>query len=425
MLLCCRVRCSGMRGQWPITRTCKQEQIQPGALKTLVDCSTDMTEFTFSEGRFPNLWSQGHLLTSHHVDLHGTEVIRIITDAEVHKLVNIQQLRNLSVPRQIRVKGIRRRVCQWNDRLFPSLLSACMALCFRSANIANSALCSIYVRLSLIFWWGNNVPPWPKKSLQPRNSWGWGAVRSCDIVRYRALVRHRRDQRQRQLRVTLSSSCTATCRSKSMSHDITWSHCRSISRISWLERFLLARVWTLPQKLCEHWTLSGSKFHNFKKERVKGTFSPQGFIRLEAGTHSLEGTPTTLAQKWPLGLFIKSEHCFYHGISKKSSLMALRCSDARSRGWPRHRANLVSWYCMQEQCSYFMHNPSGRFLARVVVQYSLMQWNWFSDVTGCTWITCISDVREPTSLHQAVVSTSVLSLRSIPRKKTVPWPPEK
>ena len=34
--------------------------------------------------------------------------------------------------------------------------------------------------------------------------------------------------------------------------------------------------------------------------------------------------------------------------------------------------------------------------------YSLVQWNWFSVVTGCTWVACISDVREPISLHQAV-----------------------
>ena len=34
--------------------------------------------------------------------------------------------------------------------------------------------------------------------------------------------------------------------------------------------------------------------------------------------------------------------------------------------------------------------------------YSLVQWNWFPAVTGCTWVTCISDVREPISLHQAV-----------------------
>ena len=34
--------------------------------------------------------------------------------------------------------------------------------------------------------------------------------------------------------------------------------------------------------------------------------------------------------------------------------------------------------------------------------YSLVQWNWFSVVTGCTWVACISDMRKPISLHQAV-----------------------
>ena len=33
-------------------------------------------------------------------------------------------------------------------------------------------------------------------------------------------------------------------------------------------------------------------------------------------------------------------------------------------------------------------------------KYGLMQWNWFS---GCTWVTCMSDVREAISLHQAVL----------------------
>ena len=33
---------------------------------------------------------------------------------------------------------------------------------------------------------------------------------------------------------------------------------------------------------------------------------------------------------------------------------------------------------------------------------SLAQWNWFSVVAGCTWVTCISEVREPISLHQDV-----------------------
>ena len=34
--------------------------------------------------------------------------------------------------------------------------------------------------------------------------------------------------------------------------------------------------------------------------------------------------------------------------------------------------------------------------------YSLVQWNCFSLVSGCTWVSCINDVREPISLHQAV-----------------------
>ena len=36
-----------------------------------------------------------------------------------------------------------------------------------------------------------------------------------------------------------------------------------------------------------------------------------------------------------------------------------------------------------------------------------MQWNWFSVVTGCTWFTYISDVREPISLHQTVFAITV------------------
>ena len=40
--------------------------------------------------------------------------------------------------------------------------------------------------------------------------------------------------------------------------------------------------------------------------------------------------------------------------------------------------------------------------------YSLVPpWNWFSDVTGCTWITCTSDIREPIPLHQAVPQAQV------------------
>ena len=55
--------------------------------------------------------------------------------------------------------------------------------------------------------------PGQKKSLQPKNSWGWSTVR-LDIVRYRASVRHRRDSRY--LRVA-----SLRCWSTSMLHDIT------------------------------------------------------------------------------------------------------------------------------------------------------------------------------------------------------------
>ena len=64
-----------------------------------------------------------------------------------------------------------------------------------------------------------------KKLLQPKISWGWSWLRSCDIVWYWAAVRHRCDSRY--LRVA-----SWHCRSKSMSNDISWLHCRSISRIS-------------------------------------------------------------------------------------------------------------------------------------------------------------------------------------------------
>ena len=42
-------------------------------------------------------------------------------------------------------------------------------------------------------------------------------------------------------------------------------------------------------------------------------------------------------------------------------------------------------------------------LRLLVCTYSLVQWNWFSVVTGCTWVTCISDVRGPISLHHWAV----------------------
>ena len=41
-------------------------------------------------------------------------------------------------------------------------------------------------------------------------------------------------------------------------------------------------------------------------------------------------------------------------------------------------------------------------LSSLLWQYSLVQWNWSSEVTERTWFTCISDIREPISLHQTV-----------------------
>ena len=45
-------------------------------------------------------------------------------------------------------------------------------------------------------------------------------------------------------------------------------------------------------------------------------------------------SPSTLAKKKIRTLFLSWD-------IQKSSLIALRCSDARSRGWPHHRTNLV------------------------------------------------------------------------------------
>ena len=39
--------------------------------------------------------------------------------------------------------------------------------------------------VSTIPFWSRCVLPWPKKSLQPRYSWDWSAVRSCDIMQHR------------------------------------------------------------------------------------------------------------------------------------------------------------------------------------------------------------------------------------------------
>ena len=56
-------------------------------------------------------------------------------------------------------------------------------------------------------------------------------------------------------------------------------------------------------------------------------------------------------KKRPLRLCIKSEHCSYHGISKIKLDCASVCSDARSRGQPRHRANLLIMLIVRDQNS--------------------------------------------------------------------------
>ena len=63
------------------------------------------------------------------------------------------------------------------------------------------------------------VLPWPKKSLQPRYSWDWFAVRSCDIRRHRLRSATRLTMRRYRRIATMSNR-------SSISHDITWSDCR-------------------------------------------------------------------------------------------------------------------------------------------------------------------------------------------------------
>ena len=46
---------------------------------------------------------------------------------------------------------------------------------------------------------------------------------------------------------------------------------------------------------------------------------------------------------------------------------------------------------------------AGQLVAVFSIMYSLVQWNWFSDVTGWPEVPAYSDDREPISLHQAVL----------------------
>ena len=73
-------------------------------------------------------------------------------------------------------------------------------------------------------------------------------------------------------------------------------------------------------------------------------------------------------KKRPLRLCIKSEHCFYHGISKNQAWLRFGvqwCVKSRLAATPCQSPDHadIAW---SEQCSDFMHNLSGRFfLSRV------------------------------------------------------------
>ena len=62
----------------------------------------------------------------------------------------------------------------------------------------------------------------------------------------------------------------------------------------------------------------------------------------------------------------------------------------------QHKLQIVSPVFCQLSCN------AKREVRVLFFKYSLVQWNWFSVVTECSWVTCISDVRGPISLHQAV-----------------------
>ena len=72
--------------------------------------------------------------------------------------------------------------------------------------------------------------PGQKKSLQPRYSWDWSAVKSCDIMRHRLRSATRVRDAQTPRVASMSNRSL-------ISHDITWPNCRSTSWISRLWRF--------------------------------------------------------------------------------------------------------------------------------------------------------------------------------------------
>ena len=54
-------------------------------------------------------------------------------------------------------------------------------------------------------------------------------------------------------------------------------------------------------------------------------------------------------------------------------------------------------------------------------KYSLVQWNWFSDITGCTWVTCIQWRQRTNFTAPGCHLTEMLAVRS-KTTETVLWP---
>ena len=104
-------------------------------------------------------------------------------------------------------------------------LSSCESATTRASRALTKNICPSH-HFGYFRWiYCIEVLPWPKKSLQPRYSWDWSAVRSWDIMRHR--LQSATWARDAQIPRVASMSNRS-----SISHDITWSNCRSTSWIS-------------------------------------------------------------------------------------------------------------------------------------------------------------------------------------------------
>ena len=110
--------------------------------------------------------------------------------------------------------------------------------------------------------------PGQKKSLKPRNSWGWSSVQSCDIMRYRASLRHQHDSQC--LRVASSCCMRSHYRIADQSHEYLGSNdffgqgSSSLSAWPGLNNFI-----TKPSFSYQQCKLVGAE--------VKDPWKPQGF----------------------------------------------------------------------------------------------------------------------------------------------------